>query len=341
MADNIRDLLDPQDLAEAKQEGLRKKIEDQRIDINELPQLPEGAIDAIRIAGMELKIKVTELLKELETLNNKDPRYVDVKKEIANKVQVMQAWKSSFGSFQQAKQEFFQNLFSYSKANNQLHIARLSDYFGDNHMGWQINGTDVGLLTEEEVFVSTNEIVSLANRLMLPANKERNQLMEQAFVVSPNVKGNEFIEIMRALFDKEKVEIIEPAEGTSPTDVLQKHLHKYIYGPRATTYKSFESGKPFIDNQYAWFVYDEFYADLKTKEWKIDPQRTSYMIREIFKSENKDKKALFNKPKRFPGKNSNGDYFPPIKALRIPLYLFEEKKDVKEIVEFEDEEDIL
>jgi hypothetical protein len=165
--------------------------------------------------------------------------------------------------------------------------------------------------------------------------------MEQAFVVSPNVKGNEFIEIMRALFDKEKVEIIEPAEGTSPTDVLQKHLHKYIYGPRATTYKSFESGKPFIDNQYAWFVYDEFYADLKTKEWKIDPQRTSYMIREIFKSENKDKKALFNKPKRFPGKNSNGDYFPPIKALRIPLYLFEEKKDVKEIVEFEDEEDIL
>ncbi len=107
---------------------------------------------------------------------------------------------------------------------------------------------------------------------------------------------------MRALFDKEKVEIIEPAEGTSPTDVLQKHLHKYIYGPRATTYKSFESGKPFIDNQYAWFVYDEFYADLKTKE---------------------------------------GDYFPPIKALRIPLYLFEEKKDVKEIVEFEDEEDIL
>ena len=120
MTENIRDLLNPTDLAEAKQEGLRKKIEDQRININELPQLPEGAIDAIRIAGMELKIKVTELLKQLETLNNKDPRYVDIKKEIANKVQVMQSWKSSFGSFQQAKQEFFQNLFSYSKANNQL-----------------------------------------------------------------------------------------------------------------------------------------------------------------------------------------------------------------------------
>ena len=188
----------------------------------------------------------------------------------------------------------------------------------------------------ETVQIHAKDIYKLESQKAL-----RALLMEQAFVVSPNVKGNEFIEIMRALFDKEKVEIIEPAEGTSPTDVLQKHLHKYIYGPRATTYKSFESGKPFIDNQYAWFVYDEFYADLKTKEWKIDPQRTSYMIREIFKSENKDKKALFNKPKRFPGKNSNGDYFPPIKALRIPLYLFEEKKDVKEIVEFEYEEDIL
>ena len=44
MVDNIQNLLDPQDLAEAKQEGLRKKIEDQRIDINELPALPEGAI---------------------------------------------------------------------------------------------------------------------------------------------------------------------------------------------------------------------------------------------------------------------------------------------------------
>ena len=43
------------------------------------------------------------------------------------------------------------------------------------------------------------------------------------------------------------------------------------------------------------------------------------MIREMFKSENKDKKALFNKPKRFPGKDKNDDYFPPIKVLRVPF----------------------
>jgi hypothetical protein len=165
--------------------------------------------------------------------------------------------------------------------------------------------------------------------------------MEQAFIVPPNLKGNDFIEIMQLLFDKEKVETIEPVEGTSPMDILLKNLEKYVYGPRATTYKSFESGKPLVDENYAWFVYDEFYSDLKTKEWKTDPQRTSYMIKELFKSDDKDKKALFNKPKRFPGKDKNDDYFPPIKVLRVPLYVFEEKKEVDEIVPFEDEEDII
>jgi hypothetical protein len=169
----------------------------------------------------------------------------------------------------------------------------------------------------------------------------RALLMEQAFIVPPNLKGNDFIEIMQLLFDKEKVETIEPVEGTSPMDILLKNLEKYVYGPRATTYKSFESGKPLVDEKYAWFVYDEFYSDLKTKEWKTDPQRTSYMIKELFKSDDKEKKALFNKPKRFPGKDKNDDYFPPIKVLRVPLYVFEEKKEVDEIVQFEDEEDII
>jgi hypothetical protein len=172
----------------------------------------------------------------------------------------------------------------------------------------------------------------------------RALLMEQAFITPPNIKGNEFLEVMSVLFDKEKVEIIEPAEGTSPRDILLKYLQKYIYGPKATTYKSFESGKPLLNDKYAWFVYDEFYSDLKTKEWKIDPQRTSYMIKELFESEEpqeKEKKALFNTLKRFPGKDKDNNYFPPIKVLRVPLYLFEERKNVNEILDYEDEEDII
>ena len=58
-------------------------------------------------------------------------------------------------------------------------------------------------------------------------------------------------------------------------------------------------------------------------------------------SEDQEKKALFNKAKRFPGKDKDNNYFSPVKVLRIPLYLFEERKDVKEIVEFEDEENIV
>ena len=120
-----------------------------------------------------------------------------------------------------------------------------------------------------------------------------------------------FIEIMQLLFDKEKVETIEPVEGTSPMDILLKNLEKYIYGPKATTYKSFESGKPLVDEKYAWFVYDEFYSDLKTREWKTDPQRTSYMVKELFKSDEKIRKLCLINRKRFPGKDKDDKYFPP------------------------------
>jgi hypothetical protein len=188
----------------------------------------------------------------------------------------------------------------------------------------------------ETVQVHAKDIYKLESQKAI-----RALLMEQAFIVPPNLKGNDFIEIMQLLFDKEKVETIEPVEGTSPMDILLKNLEKYIYGPKATTYKSFESGKPLVDENDAWFVYDEFYSDLKTREWKTDPQRTSNMIKELFKSDDKDKKALFNKPKRFPGKDKDDNYFPPIKVLRIPLHIFEERKQVQEIVDFEDEEDII
>ena len=71
MIGNTRDMLNPQDLAEAKQVGLRRKLEDARTDINALPELPEGANNAVQQAGMEMKMEVTELLKELESLKRK------------------------------------------------------------------------------------------------------------------------------------------------------------------------------------------------------------------------------------------------------------------------------
>ena len=186
MADNINNLINPHDLAEAKQTGLRNKIENERLDINNLPQLPQGANNAIQEAGMELKMEVTGLLGELENLNSKDPRYVDVKKEITDKKGVMQSWKEVFNSFQAAKQEFYQNLFSYSKANDPMSIAQLADYFSENHMGFKI-GDKVGILANDGNFVLLDEIINMGNKLMLPSNKERNLLMQQAFELEDSV----------------------------------------------------------------------------------------------------------------------------------------------------------
>jgi len=254
MISNTRDMLNPQDLAEAKQVGLRRKLEDARTDINALPELPEGANNAVQQAGMEMKMEVTGLLKELETLNNKDPRYTDIKKEISGKKNVMKAWQEGFGRFQAAKGEFFKNLFSYSKANNQLHIARLSDYFADNHTGWQIKGKDVGLLTEESVYVSVDEIVSLSNRLMLPANKEKNLLMEQAFEI-------------------ENIVAKQGLHGISTRQIEHK-----IYLQRTDTADGEGGVDPEIPKEYALST---MYDDPEWGRWAMENEVDTMMIEEI------------------------------------------------------------
>ena len=218
MVDNINNLINPQDLAEAKQAGLRNKIENERLDINNLPQLPQGAVDAIQEAGMNLKMEVTDLLDELKNLNSKDPRYVDIKKEVTDKKGVMQSWKQAFNSFQVAKQEFYKNLFSYSKANDPMSIAQLADYFSENHMGFKISDK-VGILANDGSFVTLNEIISMGNKLMLPANKERNLLMQQAFEIEDSIarKGIQSIN-MRQIDHKLYLQRTDTADGEGGVD---------------------------------------------------------------------------------------------------------------------------
>jgi len=99
-----------------------------------------------------------------------------------------------------------------------------------------------------------------------------------------------------------------------------------------------------VEIKFAWFVFDKFFDKLKNEEWKYDAQKTSYMIsNELFDNEDSDeeKRALFGKPKRFPGRNNNGEYWRPIRVARIPLYLFEEPEDIDEKIEIEDKDDII
>ena len=169
-------------------------------------------------------------------------------------------------------------------------------------------------------------------------------LFEQALIVAPSIKQDQFDEILKSISGKDKIEIIEPAEGTSPIDILKKLLEKHIYGAQATNYMSFESGRPLVEGEFAWFVFDKFFDKLKNEEWKYDAQKTSYMIsHELFNNEDKDqnRKVLFGKQKRFPGQDDEGNYFKAIRTSRIPLHIFEKPEEVKETIEIESQENIV
>ena len=173
----------------------------------------------------------------------------------------------------------------------------------------------------------------------------KNVLFEQALITAPTIKQDKFDQILKTLSSPEdKVEIIEPAEGTSPIDILKKLLEKHIYGAQATNYMSFESGRPFVEGEFAWFVFDKFFDKLKNEEWKYDAQKTSYMIsHELFNNEDKDqnRRALFGKQKRFPGQDDEGNYFKAIRTARIPLHIFEKPEEVKETIEIESQDNIV
>ena len=171
-------------------------------------------------------------------------------------------------------------------------------------------------------------------------------LFEQALVVAPTIKQEQFKTILKTLSSpKDKIEIIEPAEGTSPIEVLKKLLEKHIYGPQATSYMSFESGRPLVEEKFAWFVFDKFFDKLKNEEWKYDAQKTSYMIsNELFDNTSEtdeDKKAFFGKQKRFPGQDDDGKYFKPIRVAKIPLFIFDKPEEVKETIKIEREDQIV
>ena len=54
----------------------------------------------------------------------------------------------------------------------------------------------------------------------------RQLLMEQAHLVPPTIKANDFYTIIKNLFEETKIEILEPAGGTNPTDILKEHLER-------------------------------------------------------------------------------------------------------------------
>ena len=171
----------------------------------------------------------------------------------------------------------------------------------------------------------------------------RGLMMAQADELPPVVKGQEFYEIIKALLSTQ--DTVQPAPGTTPMDILKKHLKYYIHSTNATSYNSFKSGNVLKDETFAYFVYDEFYNDLKDNDWKKDSSRTSYMIIKMFEKEDENlPKPEFDLKKRFPGTNkkTNKPYSGINGCAKIPLYFFEDmEEDVIEIAEYENKEDIV
>jgi hypothetical protein len=176
-------------------------------------------------------------------------------------------------------------------------------------------------------------------------NEFKNVLFEQALIIAPSIKQDKYDLIIKALSSpRDKVEIIEPAEGTSPLEILKKLLHKHIYGAQASSFMSFSSGRPLVEDKFAWFVFDKFLDKLKNEEWKYNAQKTSYMIeRQLFnhEDEDEDKRVMFGKQKRYPGKDDEGKPFKAIRAARIPLHIFEKPEEVNETINIESDEEIV
>ena len=186
-------------------------------------------------------------------------------------------------------------------------------------------------------------VVHAKNVTQLRDQKELGSLiMAQVNILPPPIKPLDFHALINALLDT--VDTVQPAPGTRPMEILKKHLKEYINGTQAKTYASFESGNVLKDEVYAYFVYDEFYNELKENGWRKDSSRTSHMIQKMFETKEKEDslpKPEFGKKKRFPGKHKKtGKPYPGVNGcVAIPLYLFDkEEEDIEETADFTEEE---
>ena len=184
-------------------------------------------------------------------------------------------------------------------------------------------------------------VVHAKNVTQLRDQKELGSLiMAQVNVLPPPIKPLDFHALINALLDT--VDTVQPAPGTRPMEILKKHLKEYINGTQAKTYASFESGNVLKDEVYAYFVYDEFYNELKENGWRKDSSRTSHMIQKMFDTKDDSlPQPEFGKKKRFPGKHKKtGKPYPGVNGcVSIPIYLFDkEEEDIEETADFTQEE---
>lgn len=160
----------------------------------------------------------------------------------------------------------------------------------------------------------------------------RKQVMTQLGIYLPEIRKKDFSIIMKVLSDN--IEEQAAPAGTSRNELLYQYVKEYISEPPATSAISFETGSPLIKGGLCYVVPEKMYSFFKTKDWKIDYERTMYILKKNFK-------IVFGKKIRYPKSKNQEESNPQVLCCEIISSKFEHEHAPVEIIEMEDQKDIM
>mgnify|MGYP003126954535 FL=1 len=179
---------------------------------------------------------------------------------------------------------------------------------------------------------TTQQIIARDVNYIMDQEKLRRLIGAHTPIPPPRLKNDDMQNILDNLWQGMKTEKAPP--GTSPKEILHKHLDDYIHGVPAVSDASFRSGSTLIDDGYAYFVFDPFYNFLKNKEWKSKIDRTGQMMMDFFEAE-------LRSLKRYPKKETEKKSHNPVRCVKISMRFFEREENQIEIITMKSKKDIL
>lgn len=178
----------------------------------------------------------------------------------------------------------------------------------------------------------TKMVVAKTIDYLMDMEKCRRLIAAHTPIAPPRIKQDEFQNILDELKQSEKVE--NPPAGTSPQEILHKHIFDYVHGVQAVSDTSFREGSVLKEEGEAFFVYHHFYDYLKNREWKHKIDKTGRWMQEWFFAEHQVQK-------RFPKKSTEKTSHNPVRCTKISLNKFKKEAKKTEVLDIKGVNDIL
>ena len=120
--------------------------------------------------------------------------------------------------------------------------------------------------------------------------------------------------------------------NTISVDNFNKEIQEFINGPRAKSHQSYVSGSVLIEekNGLAYFVWSEFFKELKRTGWTMKSDKTLDFVKRNFK-------AVY-KQKRYPKPENQEKPNPNVWAVEINIDQFKKEKPPEEIMQIPEED---